>query len=55
LSKGIDFDVPVSTNLPEFSFFSVTEDEVCNAVISIKSNAAGVDNLNGVVVSNADC
>jgi hypothetical protein len=39
LSTGIDFDVP------EFSFVSVTEDEVFNAVMSIKSNAAGVDEI----------
>jgi hypothetical protein len=45
LSTGIDFDVPVSTNVPEFSFVSVTEDEVCNAVLSIKSNPAGVDEI----------
>jgi hypothetical protein len=31
LSTGIDFGVPDSTNVPEFSFISVTEDEVCNA------------------------
>jgi hypothetical protein len=34
--------VPVSTYLPEFSFVSVTEDEVCNVVMSMMSNAAGV-------------
>jgi hypothetical protein len=45
LSTGIDFDVPVSTNVPEFSFVSVTEDEVFNAVMSIKSNAAGMDEI----------
>jgi hypothetical protein len=33
--------VPVSTNVPEFSFVAVTEDEVFNAVMSIKLNAAG--------------
>jgi hypothetical protein len=44
-SIGIDFDVPVSTNVPEFSFVSVSEEEVCNAVMSIKSNAAGVDGI----------
>jgi hypothetical protein len=37
--------VPFSTNVPEFSFVSVTEDEVYNAVMSIKSNAAGVDEI----------
>jgi hypothetical protein len=31
--------------VPEFSFVSVTEDEVYNAVMSIKSNAAGVDEI----------
>jgi hypothetical protein len=31
--------------MPEFSFVSVTEDEVYNAVMSIKSNAAGVDEI----------
>jgi hypothetical protein len=45
LSTGIDFDVPVSINVPEFSFVSVAEDEVYNAVMSIKSNAAGVDEI----------
>jgi hypothetical protein len=46
LSTGIDFDVPVSTNVPEFSFVSVTEDEVFNAVMSIiESNAARVDEI----------
>jgi hypothetical protein len=42
LSTGIDFDVPVSTKLPEFSFVLVAADEVYNAVMSIKSNAARV-------------
>jgi hypothetical protein len=42
LSTGINFDVSVSTNVPEFSIVSVTEDEACNAVMSIKSNDAGV-------------
>jgi hypothetical protein len=37
--------VPVSTNVPEFSFLSVTEDEVFNAVMSIKSNVAVVDEI----------
>jgi hypothetical protein len=41
----VDFDVAVSTNVPEFSFVSVTEDEVFNAVMSIKSNVAGVDEI----------
>jgi hypothetical protein len=36
LSTGIDF------NVPEFSFVSATEYEVCIAVMPIKSNAAGV-------------
>jgi hypothetical protein len=45
LSTGISFDVPVSTNVPELSFVSVTEDEVFNAVMSIKLNAAGVDEI----------
>jgi hypothetical protein len=34
--------VPFSTNVPEFSFVSVTEDEVYNAVMSIKSIACFV-------------
>jgi hypothetical protein len=38
----------VSTNVPESSFVSVTEDEVFIAVMSIKSNAAGVDTLTHV-------
>jgi hypothetical protein len=37
--------VPVSINVPEFSFVSITEDELFNAVMSIKSNAAGVDEI----------
>jgi hypothetical protein len=45
LRTGIDFDLPFSTNLPEFSFVSATEDQVYNAVMSIKSNAAGVDEI----------
>jgi hypothetical protein len=45
LSTGINFDVPVSTNVLEFSFVSVTENGVFNAVMSIKSNAAGVDKI----------
>jgi hypothetical protein len=40
LSAEINFDVPVSANMPEFFFVSVTEDEICNAVMSIKSNPA---------------
>jgi hypothetical protein len=43
LSTGINFDLHVSTNVPEFSIVSVTEDEVCNAVMSIKSNDDGKD------------
>jgi hypothetical protein len=39
LSNGIVFDVPA------FSFVSGTEDKVFNAVMSIKSNAAGVDEI----------
>jgi hypothetical protein len=31
--------------VPEFSFVLVTEDEVYNAVMSIKPNAAGVDEI----------
>jgi hypothetical protein len=45
LSSGINFDLSVSTKVPEFSFVSVTEDEVCNAVMFIKLNAAGVDEI----------
>jgi hypothetical protein len=30
---------------PVFSFVLVTEDEVCNAVMSNQSNAAGVDEI----------
>jgi hypothetical protein len=45
LSTGIDFDVPDSTKVPEFSFVSVTKHEVCNAVMPIKSNDAGVDEI----------
>jgi hypothetical protein len=45
LCTGIDFDVPVSTNVPEFSFVLVTEVEVYNAVMSIKPHAAGVDEI----------
>jgi hypothetical protein len=46
LSTWIDFDVPVSTNVPEFYFVSVTDDEVCNTVMmSFKSNAAEVDEI----------
>jgi hypothetical protein len=36
----VGFIVIVSSNMPEFSFVSVTEDEVCRAVMFIKSNAA---------------
>jgi hypothetical protein len=46
LSTEIDFDVPVYTFVPELIFVSVTENEVvCNAVMSIKSIAAGVDEI----------
>jgi hypothetical protein len=45
LGTGIDLDMPVSANVPDFPFVSVTEDEVCNFVMSIKSNAAGVDEI----------
>jgi hypothetical protein len=38
--------VPVSTIVLELTFVSVTENEfVCNAMMSIKSNAAGVDEI----------
>jgi hypothetical protein len=39
LSTGIDF------NQPELSLVLVTEDDVCNAVMSVKSNTAGVDEI----------
>jgi hypothetical protein len=41
----VDFDVAVSTNVPEPSFVSVTEDEVCNTVMPIQLSAAGVDEI----------
>jgi hypothetical protein len=40
LSVSLDLKVPFSSNVLEFSFISVTESEVCNAVMSINSNAA---------------
>jgi hypothetical protein len=43
LSTGIDLDVPFSANVLKFSFVSVIENEVRNAVMSYKSNAAEVD------------
>jgi hypothetical protein len=45
LTTGIEFVVSVSTNVPEFSFVSITEDEVCNSMFSINSDAAGVDEI----------
>jgi hypothetical protein len=45
----LNIDLPFSSNnVPigyKISFISVTESEVCNAVMSIKSNAAGVDEI----------
>jgi hypothetical protein len=34
---------PISPNVPEFSFVLVSEDQACNAVMSIKAN--GVDEI----------
>jgi hypothetical protein len=36
----IDLVVPFSSNVPEFSFISVTNIEVCNAVMSNNLNTA---------------
>jgi hypothetical protein len=36
LSTEVDFNVLVSSNIPEFSFVSVTENEVWNEVMGIK-------------------
>jgi hypothetical protein len=32
-----------TNNVPEFSFATVSEGEICDAVMSIRSDAAGVD------------
>jgi hypothetical protein len=44
-TKEIDFDIPQTENVPEFSFSTVAETDVKEAILSVKSNAAGVDEL----------
>jgi hypothetical protein len=34
-----------TNNVPEFSFATVSESEICDAVMSIRSHAAGVDGI----------
>jgi len=44
-NSDIDFAIPRATNVPEFSFAQVTEVEVYNSILAIKSNAAGLDEV----------
>jgi hypothetical protein len=45
LNGGSEFAVYRTNNVPEFSFATVSEVEICDAVMSIRSDAAGVDGI----------
>jgi hypothetical protein len=40
-----EFAVSRTNNVPEFSFATVSESEICDAVMSIRSDGAGVDGI----------
>jgi hypothetical protein len=45
LNGAGEFTMSRTNNVPEFSFASVSESEICDAVMSIRSAAAGVDGI----------
>jgi hypothetical protein len=45
LNEAGEVAVSRTNNVPEFSFVTVSEGEICDAVMSIKSDATGVDGI----------
>jgi hypothetical protein len=45
LNGAGEFAVSRTNNVPEFSFATVSESEICDNVISIRSDGAGVDGI----------
>jgi hypothetical protein len=45
LNGAGEFAVSHTNNVPEFSFAAVSESETCDAVMSIRSDAVGVDGI----------
>jgi hypothetical protein len=45
LNGAGEFAVFRTNNVPEFSFATVSDSEICHAVMSIRSDAAGVDGI----------
>jgi hypothetical protein len=45
LNGAGEFTVSCTQNVPEFSFATVGESEICDAVMSIRSDTAGVDEI----------
>jgi hypothetical protein len=45
LNGAGEFAVSRTNNVPEFSFSTVSESEICDAVMSTRSDAAGVDGI----------
>jgi hypothetical protein len=45
LNRGGDFAVSRTQNVPEFSFATMSDSKSYNAVMSIRSDAAGVDGI----------
>jgi hypothetical protein len=45
LNEAGEFVVSSTANVPEFSFATVSEGEICDAVMPIRSDAAGVDGI----------
>jgi hypothetical protein len=45
LNEVVEFAVSRTNNVPEFSFAPASEGEICDAVMSIRSDAAGVDGI----------
>jgi hypothetical protein len=45
LNGAVEFAVSRTNNVPEFSFATVSESEISDAVMSIRSDASGVDSI----------
>jgi hypothetical protein len=45
LNGAVEFAVSRTNNVPEFSFATVSESEISDAVMSIRSDASGVDGI----------
>jgi hypothetical protein len=41
----LDFDIPVTLGVPEFSFITVDSKDVFDAFMAVKSDASGLDGI----------